>query len=55
MAYVDVRTLVSQLSSLGLNPDAAINCHPRCFTGRVIHQYLSSLGWTLNGRPVCQH
>jgi len=26
--WLVVRTLASQLSSLGLNPDRAINCHP---------------------------
>ena len=28
----------------------------QCLTGRVIHQRcVPSLGWTLNGNPVCQH
>ena len=45
----EVRTVASKLSTLGLNPDPAINCHPQSFTGRVTHQCVwRLLGWTLN-------
>ena len=53
---LEVRTLASKLSSMGLIPDSAINCHPGGFTGKGDPSMcVSSLGWMLNWRLVCQH
>ena len=48
--WVEVHLFASQLSSLGLNPDPAVNCHLGDSSLCV-----SSLGRMLNGCPICWH
>ena len=53
----EVRTLANEVSSLDLNCDPAIICHPAwCFTGKVIQQCMCHpLVGRHTGCPVCRH